>query len=81
MCSFHNVDFREVVKEHDLTRDKPFLVSGILVLGDRPCGLPCGHKDTSYQYDVLAFEDIADAVALCKQVMRPRAHGDMSCSA
>lgn len=74
ICSFHNVNYRELVNEQELTSGKYLLNSVDYVLSYQPYDLQSGCSDVSSHCDVSTCEGMADAVALHNQAMRPDAH-------
>lgn len=76
-CSFHNVDFQDLVDEQELTHEKPLLDSVDLVTRDLPYIVQSSCEDANPHYHVLALEGMEDAVALRKGLMSPGAHGHL----
>lgn len=79
--SFHGVDFREIADEHEITHGESLLGFADLVLSDLPYSVRSVREDAISHYNVLASEDMADAVPLCKGVIRRETHSHLSCSA
>lgn len=79
--SFHNVDLRELVDEQELAHRESLLEFGDLVLSNPLYNLHSGRENANYHYNVLHLESIADADALCKQIVTPQAHIHLFCSA
>lgn len=80
-CSVHNVDFCEVVDEHELTHRESSVASVDLVLSDPPYNVRRGRKDDNSVYDRLSPTDMGDVVDMCKRMMKPGAHGCLFCFA
>lgn len=80
--SFRNVDFRKLVEKHELTCAKSLLCASDLVLRDPLYNVRSDRQNVRFPDDVLTVEFMADdAVALCKRVPRPGAHGHPFCTA
>lgn len=59
-----------------------FLLESLdLLVIERPYNSQSGREDVNSHYYVLAFERMADADALDKQVLRSRSHGHLCPSA
>lgn len=69
--SFYNSDFLQFVERQELTDREYYLVSVNLLPNNRSCDVRTGREDVSFQYDVLTFESMAEAVALSEWAMRP----------
>lgn len=65
ICSFHNIDSRELVDEQELPHEKSLLDSVDLVLSGPPCNVRSSREDFNSHYYVLTIQSMADAVALC----------------
>lgn len=77
ICSFHEVDIREVVDKHELTYGNYFSGSVHLLLRNLPYSVQSGREDVNPQYDFVTFESKANVFALYKPVIRLRAHGHL----
>lgn len=73
--------FQIALDEQKLMRGDRFRDSADLLFSDLPYNVSPGQEDTISHYDVLSSQELTDMAALCKQVMRPWAHGDLFCSA
>lgn len=81
VCSFHNLDFRALVDEHEHTHEKPFFNSVHLLLSYPPYYARSGTENFNSHDGDRTHERMADVVALDKWVMRPGTHGHLLCCA
>lgn len=72
ICSFHNVDFLELVDEHKPTHEKPFLDSVDFVLSRPPRNVRSTRNDVNSHYGVLPPQIMMDDLALCRRLVRQR---------
>lgn len=70
ICTFHNVDFRQLVDKHEPTHREPLLEFSGMLLGDVQYSIRSGLEDVISHYGVAPLERIADAAALSKGVRR-----------
>lgn len=80
VCLVHNIDFHDLVKEHEICHVESLVDNLVSLLTDLPCNVPRVQQDDSSHYDRLSTYFLADVVKFGKAVMKPGSHGHLFCS-
>lgn len=80
LCALYDVDFRNVLEEHELVAGEKMNGKVDLVLADHPYNVRRDREERNADHYVSALEDIKDMASVLEEVMKPEGHGDWFCS-